>query len=193
MDNVTTSSILDLLFGFDLSCKEGEECRPPNIGTMLHAVGNYTWDSKQDVRGIKTDMFKAKWSIAEFNAVVEVRYYWSDRNIWTGTSGTHRSVPVRFEMGGEFVDPLTNETKWIDESIDFMSFLEVKIVSLVLCWLGNNTRSRSSQDERFSSLPRTCSVRGERLRILCPRFLCITCTARSSSSTLNTRMETSTR
>ena len=179
MDNVTTSSILDLLFGFDLSCKEGEECRPPNIGTMLHAVGNYTWDSKQDIRGIKTDMFKAKWTIAEFNAEVEVRYYWSDRNIWTGTSGTHRSVPVRFEMGGEFVDPLTNETKWIDESIDFMSFLEVKIVSLVLCRLGNNTRSRSSQDERLSSLPRTCSVRGERLRMCCRRFLCITCTAQS--------------
>ena len=129
VDNVTTSSILDLLFGFDLSCKEGEECRPPNIGTMLHAVGNYTWDSKQDVRGIKTDMFKSKWNVAEFDAVVEVRYFWSDRDVWTGTSGTHRSVPVRFEMGGEFLDPLTNQTKFIDESIDFMSFLEVKILS----------------------------------------------------------------
>ena len=176
VDNVTTSSILDLLFGFNLSCKEGEECRPPNIGTMLHAVGNYTWGGKQDVRGIKTDMFTTTWHIEEFSADVEVRYFWSDRNIWTGTSGTHRSVPVRFEMGGEFLDPLTNETKWIDESIDFMSFLEVKIFSMVGII---NTPSRSSQDERISSLPRTCSVRGERLLILCPRFPCITCTARS--------------
>ena len=176
MDNVTTSSILDLLFGFNLSCKEGEECRPPNIGTMLHAVGNYTWGGKQDVRGIKTDMFTTTWHIEEFSADVEVRYFWSDRNIWTGTSGTHRSVPVRFEMGGEFLDPLTNETKWIDESIDFMSFLEVKIFPTVGIF---NTPSRSSQDERISSLPRTCSVRGERLLILCPRFPCTTCTARS--------------
>ena len=102
-----------------------------NLLAMLHAVGNYTWDSKADIRGIKTDMFKSKWTIAEFNAVVDVRYYWSDRDIWTGTSGTHRSVPVRFEMAGEFLDPLTNLTKFIDESIDFMSFLEVKILSVL--------------------------------------------------------------
>ena len=126
VDSVTSDSILDWLMGFDLDCKDGGECRPPNVGTMLHTVGNYTWDSKQEVRGIMTDMFTTKWRIDQWQADVSVRYYWSDRDVWTGTSGTRRSVPVRCEIAGEALDPSNNETVFIDESIDFMSFLEVQ-------------------------------------------------------------------
>ena len=126
VDSVTSDSILDWLMGFDLSCKDGGECRPPNVGTMLHTVGNYTWDSKQEVRGIMTDMFTTVWRIEQWSANVDVRYYWSDRDVWTGTSGTRRSVPVRCAIAGEALDPSTNETIWIDETIDFMSFLEVQ-------------------------------------------------------------------
>ena len=39
--------------------------------------------------GIKTHLFETDWHIAEWNADVHVKYYWSDVDHWSGTSGEY--------------------------------------------------------------------------------------------------------
>jgi len=93
---------------------------------MLHAVGNYTWDSCPTIRGIKTNKFVSNWHIDAWGADLTVSYYWSDKS-WQSTSGTGNPAPIRCELEGSAVDPFNNETVFISETIDFMEFLEVEL------------------------------------------------------------------
>ena len=87
---------MDWLFGFNPNCTtDQKDCGMPSVGTMLHAVGNYTWDSCQEIRGmvfsprntfnntfsfnlgINTNKFTTNWHIDEWSADLSVAYYWS--------------------------------------------------------------------------------------------------------------------
>ena len=45
---------------------------------------------------------------------------------WQSTAGTGNPAPIRCELEGSAVDPISNETVFISDTIDFMDFLEVK-------------------------------------------------------------------
>ena len=109
-DNTTHSAVLDWLFGFNPNCTTDtnpSDCPMPSVGSMLHAVGDYTWDSCQEIRGartilwniyhiflwkgIKTNLFKTNWHIDTWNADLSVKYYWSGKEEERGKLivGTH--------------------------------------------------------------------------------------------------------
>merc|ERR1712123_44529 len=128
-DNTTESSVLDWLFGFNPNCTtetDPEDCPMPSVGSMLHAVGDYAWDSCQTIRGVKTNLFTTNWHIDAWNADLAVKYYWSDQLTWQSTAGTGNPAPIRCELEGSAVDPVGQETIFIQETIDFMDFLEVE-------------------------------------------------------------------
>lgn len=52
VDNTTESSALDWLLGFSPNCTiDGTDCSMPSVGSMLHAIGDYAFDSCQIIRG----------------------------------------------------------------------------------------------------------------------------------------------
>merc|ERR1719341_815101 len=127
VDKVTEDSILDFLFGFDPSCVETDDhdCGTPNIGSILHAIGNWTWTSCPEFRGIATNLYETDWHVDEWNADLHVKYYWSDRELWSGTSGSGISVPVATEITGLAVDD-NGVTVPVDETILYISFENVE-------------------------------------------------------------------
>ena len=126
VDKVTEDSILDFLFGFDPSCVETDDhdCGTPNIGSILHAIGNWTWIGCPEFRGIATNLYETDWTVEEWNADLHVKYYWSDRELWSGTSGSGISVPVATEITGSAVDD-NGVTVPVDETILYISFENV--------------------------------------------------------------------
>ena len=44
------------------------------------------------ISGIKTHLFETDWHIDEWNADVHVKYYWSDVDHWSGTSGKYKPL-----------------------------------------------------------------------------------------------------
>ena len=126
VDKVSEDSILDFLFGFDPSCVETDDhdCGTPNIGSILHAIGNWTWTDCPEFRGIATNLYETDWHVDEWNADLHVKYYWSDRELWSGTSGSGISVPVATEITGTAMDD-NNVTVDVDETILYISFENV--------------------------------------------------------------------
>ena len=126
VDTTSEDSILDFLFGFDPSCVESDDnhCNTPNVGSILHAIGNWTWTDCPEFRGIATNLYETDWHIDEWNADVHVKYYWSDKDNWYGTSGTGISVPVATEISGMAMDD-NNVTVPIDETIIYLTFENV--------------------------------------------------------------------
>lgn len=127
MDNTTQDSVLDWLLGFDPSCVDTDttHCPPPNIGTMLHTAGDYTWTDCPVYRGVATNLFETTMHIDAWNADVSLKYYWSDPSKWAGTSGSGISVPIACIMTGSAMDK-DNKTVPIDDVIDFMTFFDVR-------------------------------------------------------------------
>lgn len=128
VDKVENDSILDWLFGFDPNCVEADDnhCTPPNIGSILHALPNLTWTSCEDYKGVHSNVFELEnWHVDAWNADLKVRYYWTDPDHWTGTSGTGVSIPVAVMFAGT-AQTKENTTVPIDEIIEFQSFFEVK-------------------------------------------------------------------
>ena len=126
VDTTSEDSILDFLFGFDPSCVETDDqkCGTPNIGSILHAIGNWTWTDCPTFRGIATNLFETQWHVDEWNADLNVKYYWTDRDQWSGTSGTGISVPVATVITGSAMDDNNVEVP-VDETILFISFENV--------------------------------------------------------------------
>ena len=126
MDTTSEDSILDFLFGFDPNCVETDDhdCGTPNIGSILHAIGDWSWTDCPEFRGIATNLFETDWHIDEWNADLHVKYYWSDRDNWYGTSGQGISVPVATVITGIAMDD-NNVTVPVDETILFLSFENV--------------------------------------------------------------------
>ena len=127
VDNTTQDSVLDWLLGFDPSCVDTDttHCPPPNIGSMLHTAGEYTWTDCPVYRGVATNLFETTMHIDAWNADVKLKYYWSDPSKWTGTSGSGISVPIACIMTGSAMDK-DNKTVPIDDVIDFMTFFDVR-------------------------------------------------------------------
>ena len=111
-DNVTDDSVLDWILGFDPNCVESNDthCSPPNIGSMLHTIGNYTFTDCVEYRGeswrlfqhsdlfagIKSYLYETDWHIAEWNADVHVKYYWSDIDNWSSTAGSDFLTKIKY-------------------------------------------------------------------------------------------------
>jgi len=131
VDDVYDQSQLDWLFGFNPSCRPGNatspDCTQPSVAGMLHTAGNYTFDSCQTTRGIATNLFTTHWSIPEWQAEIDVRYYWSNTDLWQSSSGTGKSVPIRCELEGHAVSPDTGLDIDIVETIDYQDFFEVPL------------------------------------------------------------------
>ena len=129
MDTISEDSILDFLFGFDRNCVETDDhdCGTPNIGSILHAIGNWTWKDCPEFMGIATNLYETDWIIDEWNATLHVKYYWSDRDNWSGTSGTGISVPVATLITGSAMDD-NNVEVFVDETILFISFENVSAI-----------------------------------------------------------------
>ena len=80
--------------------------------------------------GVHSNVFELEnWHVDAWNADLKVRYYWTDPDHWTGTSGTGVSIPVAVMFAGT-AQTKENTTVPIDEIIEFQSFFEVDILFL---------------------------------------------------------------
>ena len=48
-----------------------------NIFRMLHFGAQYTAGCPTVIRGIEVNTFRGKWNISEWDAMLDVKYYWS--------------------------------------------------------------------------------------------------------------------
>ena len=44
---------------------------------MLHMGAEYTSGCPTTIRGIEVNTYKGKWNISEWDALLDVKYYWS--------------------------------------------------------------------------------------------------------------------
>lgn len=125
-DNVYQSSILDWLFGFDPNCPGNHaDCQLPSVTHMLHMAGCWTEVGKAVYRGVNVIEYNATWKIDAWNANLNVKYYWSDPEVWVGSSGMGRSVPIAALIEGNAMNE-KNETVSIVEEIDYQEFFEIE-------------------------------------------------------------------
>ena len=48
-----------------------------SIFRMLHFGGEYTGGCPTTIRGIEVNTYKGVWNISEWDALLDVKYYWS--------------------------------------------------------------------------------------------------------------------
>ena len=64
-----------------------------------------------------------KWNISAWNALLDVKYYWSNLERWQSTSGRNRSVPVAAVVEGTAT--IDGRTELLKMEMDYSNFVEV--------------------------------------------------------------------
>jgi len=115
----TNGSFINWLFGWDGS--HGF----PSVTGMLHLGAEYTPGCPTVINGIEVNTYKGKWNISAWNALLDVKYYWSNLERWQSTSGRNRSVPVAAVVEGTAtIDGLTEHLKM---EMDYSNFVEFEM------------------------------------------------------------------
>ena len=73
-DRVRDGSILEWMFGWSPGAGL------PSVSGMLHFGGQYTAGCPQVVRGVEVNTFRGKWNISAWDALLDVKYYWSSES-----------------------------------------------------------------------------------------------------------------
>ena len=71
-DKVRDGSILEWMFGW--SPGNGGL---PSVSGLLHAGGEFTAGCPGVFRGVEVNTFRGKWNISAWDALLDVKYYWS--------------------------------------------------------------------------------------------------------------------
>lgn len=116
--------LMDWLFGFDPS---NPDHNLPSVAHMLHFGLNYTSGCETNVRGMEVNTWHGHWSIAEWNAELEVTYYFSNPEKWESSAGPGNAVPVRAKIEGMANDPNTNMSVYVNQIIDYSGFIEIEV------------------------------------------------------------------
>jgi len=115
----TNGSFINWLFGWDAS--HGF----PSVTGMLHLGAEWTPGCPAVINGIEVNTYKGKWNISVWNALLDVKYYWSNLERWQSTSGRNRSVPVAAVVEGTAT--IDGRTEYLKMEMDYSNFVEFEL------------------------------------------------------------------
>jgi len=122
-DAVRDGSILQWLFGWD------SDHGFPSIAGMLHMNGQYKPGCPDVIRGIEVNTWIGSLNISEWDTILNVTYYWSDKTKWDSSAGPNKSVPVAAIMEGDAKIPIPGqvERKHLRIEVDYSNFIEIEM------------------------------------------------------------------